>query len=158
MWIRLASSSCGCGPRFGARLVTRRRAHRIPANSRFRAPRFFSATGGPSLVHCIADARTGAGREIFRAEKGTGSLFHPVEATQQLFWSASDRLVFPWESTGWNHLYSLPTSGGNPSELTPGDGEVEHVVASSDRKTIYYSTNIGDIDRRHVAESPQMKV
>ncbi len=125
---------------------------RIPASTH---PAFFSAQReGPPWSIRVADARTGVGREIFRAEKGVGSLFHELDATQQLLWSASERLVFPWERTGWNHLYSLSISGGAPSELTPGKGEVEHTAASADRKTVYYSTNIGDTDRRHIAEVP----
>ncbi len=121
---------------------------RIPASSH-RA--FFSPQreGQPWSIR-IADLQTGNGREAFRAETGPGSLFHEIEARRQIFWAPGDRLVFPWERSGWSHLYTLNVSGGRPEELTPGDGEVEHVSASADGKTIYYSTNIGDIDRRHL--------
>jgi dipeptidyl aminopeptidase/acylaminoacyl peptidase len=34
--------------------------------------------------------------------------------------------------------------------MTPGDFEVEHVSLSPDRKTVVFSSNQGDIDRRHV--------
>ena len=30
----------------------------------------------------------------------------------QLFWAAGDRLVFPWERDGWQHLYSVAVEGG----------------------------------------------
>jgi hypothetical protein len=33
-----------------------------------------------------------------------------------------------------------------------GDGEVENVTISADRSKIYYTTNISDIDRRHIWE------
>jgi dipeptidyl aminopeptidase/acylaminoacyl peptidase len=105
---------------------------------------------GPPWSIWVADSQTGTGHEIFHAQPGPGSLFHEVVATRQIFWSADDHLVFPWERTGWCHLYSLPVSGGTPVELSPGEGEVEHVALSADRKNIYYSTNIGDIDRRHL--------
>ena len=100
----------------------------------------------------IADAKTGFGHEIFRAKEGPGSLFHEIVASQQLFWGSNDRIVFPWELTGWCHLYSVPVAGESYTELTPGAGEVEHVAMSHDGKTMFYSTNIGDIDRRHIWE------
>ena len=98
----------------------------------------------------VADVKTGVGREAFRAQPGRGSLFRGIEADHQVFWAAGDRLIFPWERTGWCHLYSVPVSGGEAKELTPGEGEVEHVAISPDRKRMFYSTNIGDIDRRHL--------
>jgi dipeptidyl aminopeptidase/acylaminoacyl peptidase len=99
---------------------------------------------------CVADAQTGAGRELWRAHEGQGSVFHDVVADHQLFWGAGDRLVFPWEGNGWNHLYSVPVSGGSATELTPGDFEVEHVAMTADRRSMVYSSNQGDVDRRHV--------
>jgi dipeptidyl aminopeptidase/acylaminoacyl peptidase len=99
----------------------------------------------------IADANTGIGREIFRAKPGPGSVFHGIVAKDELFWTAGDRIVFPWEQTGWCHLYSVSMQGeAAPAELTPGEGEVEHVAASADAKTIYFSANFGDVDRRHL--------
>ncbi|MBV8807205.1 MAG: S9 family peptidase [Acidobacteriaceae bacterium] len=99
----------------------------------------------------VTDVKTGTAHEIFRAKRGPGSVFHPLEADHQIFWAAGDHIVFPWEQTGWCHLYSLvATEGGAAVELTPGEGEVEHVSMSHDAKTIFYSTNIADIDRRHL--------
>jgi len=98
----------------------------------------------------LADATTGSAHPVFRAAVGDGSVFHPTAAAQQIFWTAGGHLVFPWERNGWCHLYSLPASGGNPQELTPGEGEVEDVALSQDGKTIYYNANIGDIDARHL--------
>ena len=98
------------------------------------------------------DVATGESRCVFHADAGPGSVFHPVGSNSQVSWTADNRLVFPWEKSGWAHLYSISLAGGQPKELTPGEGEVEHVAQSKDRKTIYYSTNIGDTDRRHLAE------
>src|SRR5579884_835714 len=76
---------------------------RIPAQAR---EAFFSPRrSGPPWSIRLADVKTGNGREVFRAQEGTGSLFHGVVARQQIFWSG-DGLVFPWERTGWNHLYA----------------------------------------------------
>ncbi len=44
----------------------------------------------------------------------------------------------------------MPVSGGSPLLATPGEFEVEHVALSEDRKTLIYSSNQDDIDRRHI--------
>jgi dipeptidyl aminopeptidase/acylaminoacyl peptidase len=58
--------------------------------------------------------------------------------------------VFPWERSGWLHLYSVAASGGDALELTPGRFEVEHVNLSGDCRTLVFDSNQDDIDRRHV--------
>jgi len=75
----------------------------------------------------VADAATGAGRAIFRAEPGRGSVFRETAAGEQLFWTDGDRIVFPWEREGWTHLYAVSADGNAapPSLLTPGQSEVE---------------------------------
>ena len=106
----------------------------------------------------IAGVTTGQGREIWRAHDGPGSVFHETEnEDQQLYWSAGGHIVFPWEGSGWVHLYSVSASGGTATELTPGDFEVDYVAFKKDRKTLVYSSNqvVGDpldIDRRHLWE------
>ena len=102
----------------------------------------------------VADAATGAGREVWRAEKGPGSVFHGIEAETQLFWAEGDRLVFPWERDGWLHLYSVAAEGGHAQLLTPGEFEIEHVSLSRNRHEVLYSSNQEDIDRRHVWRVP----
>ncbi len=96
-----------------------------------------------------ADASTGAAREVWRADRGTGSVFSGVTGPQ-LVWLASGHIAFPWEKTGWRLLYSVPTAGGQATLLTPGAFEVEDLSPSSDRRAIVYNSNQDDIDRRHV--------
>lgn len=98
----------------------------------------------------VADAVTGAGRQVWMADKGPGSVFHPMTAEHQVYWAAGDRLVFPWERDGWQHLYSVPLEGGKASLLTPGEFEVEAVSLTDDRKEVLFSSNQNDIDRRHI--------
>jgi dipeptidyl aminopeptidase/acylaminoacyl peptidase len=98
----------------------------------------------------VADVATGAGREVWRADKGRGSVFREIVAPDQIFWAAGDRLVFPWEKTGWTQLYAVPAAGGAAVPLTSGECEVEHVALGADRQTVLFSSNQGDIDRRHV--------
>jgi dipeptidyl aminopeptidase/acylaminoacyl peptidase len=99
----------------------------------------------------IAAADSGNGRELWHASNGPGSVFHDMVADTQLFWGAGDRIVFPWESTGWLHLYSISTHGDVPMPLNAsGDFEIEHVSLSSDRRTVLFSSNQNDTDRRHL--------
>jgi dipeptidyl aminopeptidase/acylaminoacyl peptidase len=98
----------------------------------------------------VADAVTGAGREVWHADKGPGSVFRGIEAQAGLFWGEGDRLVFPWECDGWLHLYSISAAGGRAQLLTPGGFEVEHVSLSRNRREVLFSSNQDDIDRRHV--------
>ena len=39
-------------------------------------------------------------------------------------------------------------------ELTPGEGAVETMGLSADGSTLFYATNVGDIDRRHLWSVP----
>jgi dipeptidyl aminopeptidase/acylaminoacyl peptidase len=100
----------------------------------------------------IADVATGKGREIWRASAGAGSRFYALEGNQPFAWGADDRIVFPWEKTGWVHLYSIPVAGGTPTLLTPGDFEVFSADLSPDRRRIVYSSNQNDLDHRHIWE------
>ena len=101
----------------------------------------------------IADARTGEAREVWRAGPGPGSVFHGVSG-ESLLWAAGDRLVFPWERSGWVHLYAVPVAGGSAEELTPGEGEVQYVGLSEDGGELVYSSNQLDIDRQHLWRVP----
>ncbi len=99
----------------------------------------------------LADVDTGKGRELWHASDGPGSAFHAMVAENQLFWGAGDRIVFPWERSGYMHLYSVSTHGDAPTPLnTNADFEVEHVSLSSDGRTVIFSSNQDDIDRRHL--------
>jgi dipeptidyl aminopeptidase/acylaminoacyl peptidase len=98
----------------------------------------------------VADAATGRGRQIFKANAGMGSEFYGTASASQLFWSRDGRIAFPWEKDGWRHLYSIAASGGHARLLTPGHFEVETVVQTLDGAHLLYSSNQGDIDRRHL--------
>jgi dipeptidyl aminopeptidase/acylaminoacyl peptidase len=106
-------------------------------------------SGEPWSIH-VASAETGAGREVWRARPGPGSVFRGVTARNQLLWAEGDRIVFPWEGDGWTHLYSVSALGGQATLLTPGAFEVEDVALAAGRREVLYSSNQDDIDRRHL--------
>jgi dipeptidyl aminopeptidase/acylaminoacyl peptidase len=102
----------------------------------------------------VADAATGKAREIWRADKGPGSVFHGIDSEDHIFWTSSGRIVFPWERDGWLHLYSVAVEGGSARLLTPGEFEVDHVTLSYNRRDVLYSSNQDDLDRRHLWRVP----
>jgi dipeptidyl aminopeptidase/acylaminoacyl peptidase len=107
-------------------------------------------TGPPWSIRIAAIAGDSPVRELYRAPRGEGSVFHPLSSDTQLFWTLGDRLVFPAESDGWLHLYAVPASGGTPQLLTPGNFEIEYAAAAPNGSAITYAGNAGDIDRRHL--------
>jgi dipeptidyl aminopeptidase/acylaminoacyl peptidase len=108
-------------------------------------------TGQPWSIR-VADVATGEGHEIWRATQGQGSVFRALDANNQIFWTADNHLIFPWEGDGWTHLYAVPILGGPARLLTPGNFEVENAGFSPDHKTVVYSSNQGDSERRHIWE------
>lgn len=98
----------------------------------------------------VANASTGKGSVIWTANPGPGSVFRKIVGHHQVFWGAGDHLVFPWEADGWDHLYTIPAQGGKAAVLTPGKFVVRDVSLSPDRRTVVFSSNQNDIDRRHI--------
>lgn len=100
----------------------------------------------------IVEVQTGKGREVWKAKAGRGSVFFSggLVAENHLFWTSENAIIFPYEGDGWHHLYSISPNGGEAKLLTPNDGEVEYAMLSTDKKSIIYNANIGDIDRRHL--------
>lgn len=101
----------------------------------------------------IADVGTGEGKQVWQADAGTGSLFHEIVAKNQLLWMKDNRIVFPWEKTGWLHLYALAPAARQAQLLTPGNFEIDNVV--TDGRRIVYSSNqrlrdAEDVDRKHL--------
>jgi dipeptidyl aminopeptidase/acylaminoacyl peptidase len=120
-------------------------------------PAFFSQRSGQPWSIWTADVKTGQGRHVWTADAGPGSVFHPtlsatndVASATNLFWTDHDDLVFPWEKSGWLHLYAVPVPGGAARALTMGQFEVTHVVLSQDRKRLVYSSTQDDTDRLHI--------
>lgn len=74
----------------------------------------------------------------------------PHFAQQSFHFAAGHRVLFDSEQDGWNHLYSIEATGGKPVLLTQGEFDVEDVSLSADGKQVLFSSNQGDIDRRHL--------
>jgi len=101
----------------------------------------------------VVDVATGKGKEVWGSGKTDLDSFSrlPLEANM-LQWAAGDRLVFASEKDGWAHLYSVPSSGGAETPLTPGNFEVENAAWAPDRSYLIVSSNAADIDHRHLSK------
>lgn len=119
-------------------------------NVRNRLPFSPAREGHPWSIR-VAELSTGKTKEVWTASPGQGSVLHQgIPVVDNLLLWVGDRLVFPWERDGWQHLYSIAARGGELQILTPGVGEVESVGVANDGKNLIYVTNINDIDRRHI--------
>ncbi len=107
---------------------------------------------GRVLTFWTADAATGEGEMVWREP-----LDDPAyRALRSILW-AGDRLIFELERNNWRHDFAVPVSGGldaAPIDLTPGPGETEFTALSGDGRTLFYTSNAGDIDRRHLWRAP----
>ena len=114
-------------------------------------PGLFLATfeNGSTVSLWIGTVATGEARELWHNQPNDSRF--PAVAT--IAW-AGDAVIFPAEPEEWARWYAVPVSSRDPAaapvELTPGEGQVEHTALSKDGKTLFYTTNAGDIDRRHV--------
>lgn len=108
-------------------------------------------SGGYDFSIWAADVATGVGEEIWH--NAPGDEVH--RDVRSVMW-AGDRVIFEAEPDGWRHYYSIDPShpGSEAVKLTPGDGIAEHISLSADGGTLFYATNVGDIDRRHLWKVP----
>jgi dipeptidyl aminopeptidase/acylaminoacyl peptidase len=97
----------------------------------------------------IADAQSGEGRELFHSGNAMEDSL-PLFAFQSLRFTNAGRIIFASERDGRNHLYSIAATDGAPQLLTPGNFDVEEVALSADKRSIIYTSNQNDVDRRHI--------
>jgi dipeptidyl aminopeptidase/acylaminoacyl peptidase len=105
---------------------------------------------GPWSIR-VVDVVSGAGKEIWKSGSGEMDSFSRLPMGEnQLQWAAGDRIVFGSEKDGWAHLYSISSTGGAVTALTPGNYEVENVTWSPDRSFMIVASNARDINHRHL--------
>jgi dipeptidyl-peptidase-4 len=107
--------------------------------------------GGYTTSLMVADLATGEAHEFWHNQPNDPTF----PAINAITW-AGDAVIFQQEPQEWIRYYSIAVDGSTktPVELTPGDGAVETLGLSKDGKTLFYATNAGDIDRRHVWKVP----
>lgn len=115
-------------------------------------------TGGHTISLMVADIAgcpTPAGgceAHEFWHNQPNDKTFPTINA---IAWAGS-HVIFPQEPEEWIRWYSVAVDGSTttPTELTPGSGQVETTGLSRDGSTLFYATNAGDIDRRHLWKVP----
>lgn len=107
--------------------------------------------GGATLAFYVADVTTGKGREFWR----NGPNERTFTSIDNIQW-ASDSVLFGRSQEEWSRFYTVPFAGNvkSPVLLPTGDGLVENTSLSSDGKYLYFSSNVTDIDRRHLWRVP----
>jgi dipeptidyl aminopeptidase/acylaminoacyl peptidase len=98
----------------------------------------------------VYDVDKDSGREVWKSGSALDDSLPVLTADASFHFAAKNRIVFASEQDGWNHLYSVATTGGAATLLTPGKFETEDVTLSADRNSVIYTSNQDDIDRRHL--------
>ncbi|HEX7842351.1 MAG TPA: prolyl oligopeptidase family serine peptidase [Kofleriaceae bacterium] len=100
----------------------------------------------------LADAQTGKGRAVWNSG-GAARDSEPASFEANLLFFAGERVVFASEQDGRLHLYSVGAAGA-ARRLTTGDYDVEQAHPAPDRRTILFTSNQDDADRRHAWRVP----
>jgi dipeptidyl aminopeptidase/acylaminoacyl peptidase len=98
----------------------------------------------------VTDVATGQAREVWHSGKALRDSYPELTEDVSFYYADAGRITFASEQDGRNHLYSIADSGGQPTLLTPGEFDVEHVTLSADKKSLIFSSNQDDVERRHI--------
>jgi len=103
----------------------------------------------------IADAESLKAKMVWSSPSDDGGFAQ--EREKPLAWTATNRILFYSEHTGWNHIYSMNPDGSDLKDITPGNqSEVENFTLDAAGQNIYFDGNKDDIDRRHIWKSSVM--
>lgn len=110
-----------------------------------------SFPGGHRLEIWIADAETGEGERLWYPTRNV-SLFQRIT---NISWEGEHLLFRLWPGE-WQRYYSLSTvrPAAVPTALTHREGMPEQIATSPDGSYLYFATNHGDLDRRHIWRTP----
>jgi dipeptidyl aminopeptidase/acylaminoacyl peptidase len=104
----------------------------------------------------LAEVATGAAHEVWTSGDRPDDTVPEMAPSSGFGFGAGGLVYFVSERDGWQHLYALDVEhpGAAPRLLTPGDFEIDDVVASADGASLIYASNQGDIERRHIWQVP----
>ncbi|MGO2958470.1 MAG: prolyl oligopeptidase family serine peptidase [Acetobacter sp.] len=97
----------------------------------------------------VYDLQSREDHSVWAPHAGAGARFFAPEGAGVL-WSDNVHILFPWEGSGWMRVCRVdsqqPTS---PLCLTPDKAEVSSYRLSDDGKTLFYTSNVGNLDEWH---------
>ncbi|MGQ0766174.1 MAG: S9 family peptidase [Gemmatimonadota bacterium] len=112
--------------------------------------------GGHTIKLMVANVATGRARELWH-----NAPRDPVFANINTLHWADGHVVFPLSPPAdeWERYYSISIGATNPVPivLTTTDGMIEDATSaalSKDGRTLFYATNAGDIEKRHIWAVP----
>lgn len=107
--------------------------------------------GGHTLEIWVADVATGEGSRLWHPAPTDSAL----NSLRRITW-VGEHLLYQLEPGEWQRYYSLSTvqPAAGPVALTQEEGMPEQVATSPDGRYLYFATNHGDIDRRHIWRVP----
>lgn len=100
------------------------------------------------LAIWVGDPSTGRARELWRTPKEPPRFY----AFRNFDVSPAGRILFTAERENWNHVFSMPLAGGEPVDITPGDGFIEQMGLSRDGAAVFVASNIGDLHGRRICK------
>ncbi|MBC7895329.1 MAG: S9 family peptidase [Cytophagaceae bacterium] len=113
-------------------------------------------TGGHTLLVMVAKVADGSARELWRNTRGD-TVFTSIA---RMSWG-DGHIVFPHSPPHdeWERYYSISVTSptATPVMLTTTNGMIEDATSanlSKDGRTLFYTTNAGDIERRHIWAVP----
>ena len=104
---------------------------------------------GRKFSVCVANLDELKAKPILKSPGDDGGFAQSYPA-KPLAWTASNKILFHSEHTGWSHVFAMNPDGSDVKDITPGDGEVESYVIDIAGQNIYFDGNREDMDRRHI--------
>lgn len=103
----------------------------------------------------VWDVETGKATEIWHGTNDANGSYPGGEWEEPAFqFAAGNRIIFASQEDGWVHLYSISADGGAPLLLTPGEFSFKDATLAPDGRSLVYSSNDNDVDRRHIWRVP----
>ncbi|MGH9533672.1 MAG: S9 family peptidase [Terriglobales bacterium] len=98
----------------------------------------------------LANVDTGRGQAIFSSGDHPQDTYPGWQFMPGDFLFTREGIVMPSWRDGHMHVYLLSPQGGALRKLTAGDFDVKSIQLTADGRSLLYSSNQNDVDRRHI--------
>ena len=101
-----------------------------------------TSNNGKTRTSASVDINTGDAKTLH--EETEDKFFSSVNTTQSAISPDRKWVLYTADTTGWDQLYVVPTSGGTPVQLTKTPGEHWRAAWSHDSRHVAWDTNTSD--------------